>query len=163
MTTPESDPYADSGGSDWEVRPAVPGWSAGRISSPGRCSTTPAGISIYPTSTGLAAAPTASRADHPGRVDGYGPPVVSSRRDRQDLQAGNGVASHPAAPGSQDERTTGWPEQPPARTGRRDRRAWPDRPAPAGRPEPEPQAAPSRRTGQTAGPAATRGMVVLTT
>lgn len=30
MTTPESDPYADGGRSDWEVRPAVPGWSVGQ-------------------------------------------------------------------------------------------------------------------------------------
>src|ERR1700739_380332 len=32
MTTgvPESDSYPDSGGRGWDVRPAVPGWSAGQ-------------------------------------------------------------------------------------------------------------------------------------
>jgi putative peptidoglycan lipid II flippase len=151
MTTPESDPYADSGGSDWEVRPAVPGWSVGQdfLTGPIFDDT---GWHIDLSNVDWAGRGTdREQADHPGRVDGYGPPVVSSRRDRHDLQAGNGVASYPAAPRSQDEATTGWPEQPPARTGRRDRRAWPDRPdrpEPPGRPEPEDQ--PDRRSGRHA-------------
>jgi hypothetical protein len=57
MAPPESDRYAEGGASDWEVRPAVPGWSAGQDYT-GPLFDDTAGISICLTSTGLGAAPT---------------------------------------------------------------------------------------------------------
>ncbi len=128
MTTPESDPYAESGGSDWEVRPAVPGWNVGQdfLTGPIFDDT---GWHIDLSNVDWAGSAAERQRDDRGRqADGYGPPVVSSRYDRHDLQAGNGEVSYPAGPGAPAERTGGWPEQPPARTGRPEGAEPSDRP-----------------------------------
>ena len=134
MTTPESDPYAESGGSDWEVRPAVPGWSAGTgLPTPARIFDD-TGWHIDLSNVDWAGnAADRRHADPQGGVDGYGRPIASSRYDRRDRRAGNGAASYPAGPGPQDERTAAWPKRP--------RRA--DRP--------DRQDLPTAQTSQTAG------------
>jgi putative peptidoglycan lipid II flippase len=128
MTTPESDPYAESGGSEWEVRPAVPGWNVGQdfLTGPIFDDT---GWHIDLSNVDWAGSAADRRqADPPGQVDGYGPPVASSRANRRDRHAGNGAASYPAGPGPQDERTAAWPKRP-RRADRPDPLDVPDRPA----------------------------------
>jgi putative peptidoglycan lipid II flippase len=134
MTTPESDPYADSGGSDWEVRPAVPGWNVGQdfLTGPIFDDT---GWHIDLSNVDWAGSSADQRqaepADPADWAGGYGPPVASSRperssrSERRDRQAGNGVASYSAGPGPQDERTVARPKRPRSP----DRLDSPDRPA----------------------------------
>src|SRR5580704_14720334 len=134
MTTPESDPYADSGGSDWEVRPAVPGWNVGQdfLTGPIFDDT---GWHIDLSNVDWAGSSADQRqaepADPADWAGGYGPPVASSRperssrSERRDRQAGNGVASSSAGPGPQDERTVARPKRPRSP----DRLDSPDRPA----------------------------------
>ena len=134
MTTPESDPYAESGGSEWEVRPAVPGWNVGQdfLTGPIFDDT---GWHIDLSNVDWAGnAADRRHADPQGGVDGYGPPVASSRSDRRDRRAGNGAASYPAVPGPQDERTAAWPKRP-RRADRPDRQDLPDRPDQPDRPD----------------------------
>jgi putative peptidoglycan lipid II flippase len=135
MTTPESDPYAESGGSEWEVRPAVPGWNVGQdfLTGPIFDDT---GWHIDLSNVDWAGSAADRRqADPQGGVDDYGPPVASSRSDRRDRRSGNGAASYPAGPGPQD-----LPDRPAGRHARH-ARAAPDgapvappgrRPAPGG-------------------------------
>ena len=127
MTTPESDPYAESGGSEWEIRPAVPGWNVGQdfLTGPIFDDT---GWHIDLSNVDWAGSAADRRqADPQGGIDGYGPPVASSRSDRRDRRSGNGAASYPAGPGPQDERTAAWPKRPRG-ADRPDRHDVPNRP-----------------------------------
>ncbi|HSR85309.1 MAG TPA: murein biosynthesis integral membrane protein MurJ [Streptosporangiaceae bacterium] len=147
MTPPESDPHADVGGSDWEIRPAVPGWSAGQDYTGPLFDDTGWHIDL----SNVEWAGSAAERDQAFREDDdyYGGPGPSWRRDRQDREAGNGAASYPAGRGSQSERTRSWARrpdrlEPPDRqersdqqgrsSGRHARRARPgeDAPPPAG-------------------------------
>src|SRR5580693_9302484 len=129
MTTPESDPYAESGGSEWEVRPAVPGWNVGQdfLTGPIFDDT---GWHIDLSNVDWAGSAADRRqADPQGGVDDYGPPVASSRSDRRDRRSGNGAASYPAGPGPQD-----LPDRPAGRHARHARAAPDGAPvAPPGR------------------------------
>ena len=111
MTPPESDRYGEGAGSDWDVRPAVPGWSAGQDYTGPLFDDT--GWQIDLSNVDWAgSAPDRGRSD---RDDDYyyGGPGSSRRRDRRDQQGGNGAASYAAgAPAPQDQRTRGWTRRP---------------------------------------------------
>jgi putative peptidoglycan lipid II flippase len=110
MTTPESDPYAESGGSNWEVQPGVPGWNAGQdwYTGPVYDDT---GWHIDLSNVDWAGSGGGQQAERAARADGDGGPGASPRHEPRDRQAGNGAASS-AADGPRDERTAAWPQWP---------------------------------------------------
>src|SRR5271166_5678138 len=111
MTPPESDPYADAGGSDWEVRPAVPGWSAGQDFYTGPLFDD-TGWHIDLSNVDWAGSSADREQGQRNDDDYYGGPGASSRYDKRNRQAGNGAASYSAGRGSQDERTRGRTRRP---------------------------------------------------
>ncbi len=109
MTPREPDPYADAGGSDWEVRPGVPGWSAGQEFYTGPLFDD-TGWHIDLSNVDWAGS--AADRERAGDDDYYGGPGASWRIDKQDRQAGNGAAPYATGRGSQPERTRGWARRP---------------------------------------------------
>src|SRR5580693_9661521 len=107
MTPPESDPYADAGGSDWEVRPAVPGWSAGQDFYTGPLFDD-TGWHIDLSNVDWAGSAADRERAELNDDDHYGGPGASWRYNKQDRQAGNGAERYAAGRGSRDERTRGW-------------------------------------------------------
>ena len=94
MTPPESDRYAEGGGSDREVRPAVPGWSAGQDFYTGPLFDD-TGWQIDLSNVDWAGrSPDYEQADR--NDDYYDRPARSWRQQRRDRQAGNGVDSYAA-------------------------------------------------------------------
>ncbi len=161
MTTPVSgpDPYADSGGSGRDVRPAVPGWSAGQdwYTGPVYDDT---GWHIDLSNVNWAGNASTSQQDEDAAwADGYGDADESPQYDGYDRRAGNGAAPYRGRPDPPVERPSGWPEQPPQRdrsersSGRHARRhGRPDdeqTPGPGQRPRPAQRPGPGgqRRTG----------------
>jgi murein biosynthesis integral membrane protein MurJ len=117
MTTPVSgsDPYADSGGSGRDVRPAVPGWSAGQdwYTGPVYDDT---GWHIDLSNVNWAGnAHTGEQDEDAGWTEGYDNARDSARYDAYDRQARNGAARYRRRPDPQAERPSAWPEQPPQR------------------------------------------------
>jgi len=115
MTTPEpgSDSYADSGGSDWDVQPAVPGWSAGQdwYTGPVYDDT---GWHIDLSNVNWAGNASAGQQDENAAwADGYDGAGATARYDNYDGQDGNGVASNRGRPIPPDESPGAWPQQPP--------------------------------------------------
>ena len=127
MTPPETDPYADGGGSAWEVQPAVPGWSAGQDFYTGPLFDD-TGWHIDLSNVDWAGS--AADREQAGRTDddSYGGPGASWRNDRRDGQAGNGAAPYAAERRPRDGRTRAWPRQP-DRLDRADGQGGPDQQA----------------------------------
>ena len=144
MTTPVSgsDPYAESGGSGRDVRPAVPGWSAGQdwYTGPVYDDT---GWHIDLSNVNWAGSATSQQDEESAWSEGYDDASDNGRRDTRDRQARNGAARSRGRPDSQGERPSAWPEQPPQRerpersAGRHARRH--------ARPDDERQAGPAQR------------------
>ncbi len=111
MTPPESDPYADAGGSDWEVRPAVPGWSAGQDFYTGPLFDD-TGWHIDLSNVDWAGSAADRERAERNDDDHYGGPGASWRYNKQDRQAGNGAERYAAGRGSREERKRGWARRP---------------------------------------------------
>jgi putative peptidoglycan lipid II flippase len=117
MTTPVSgsDPYAESGGSDRDVRPAVPGWSAGQdwYTGPVYDDT---GWHIDLSNVSWAGSANASQQDEESAwAEGYDDARENGRYGTRDRQARNGAARSRGGPAAQGEGPSAWPEQPPQR------------------------------------------------
>jgi putative peptidoglycan lipid II flippase len=137
MTTPESDPYADQGESDWQVRPAVPGWSVGQdfLTGPIFDDT---GWHIDLSNVDWAGSRADQRRGEDRDPDGYGPPGTAPRYYRRDRRARTDETAYtgPHPPG---ERTAAFAPEP-------GRRAWPE--PEAAWAEPETAESPDRRLGR---------------
>ena len=105
MTTPVSgsDPYAESGGSDRDVRPAVPGWSAGQdwYTGPVYDDT---GWHIDLSNVSWAGSANASQQDEESAwAEGYDDARENGRYGTRDRQARNGAARSRGGPAAQGE------------------------------------------------------------
>jgi putative peptidoglycan lipid II flippase len=112
---PESDSYPDSGDRGWDVRPAVPGWSAGQDYTGPLFDDTGWHIDLSDVDWG--ADPRRDRAD-----DWTSGDERTFRFENQDHQGRNGAASATASP-DRAEAPPGWTERP---SGRHHRRARSD-------------------------------------
>jgi len=118
MTTgvPESDSYPDSGDRGWDVRPAVPGWSAGQDYTGPLFDDTGWHIDLSDVDWG--ADPGRERAD-----DWTSGDERTSRFENQDHQGRNGVGPAALSRDNAEEAPPGWTER---SSGRHARRAGPD-------------------------------------
>jgi putative peptidoglycan lipid II flippase len=151
MAPPESDRYAEGGASDWEVRPAVPGWSAGQDYTGPLFDDTGWHIDLSNVDwAGSGTDRARTRRGDDDYSDGSGPTWWHGRSTQQE---GNGAASYAAAgPAAADQQADPWtPRQDridgsdrQERTGERDRapgrharriRPGDDAPARPGRPD----------------------------